>query len=44
MWSAAAHLVGADVFSSADRRLCEAASSEGFHVANPVDAAAPPID
>jgi predicted nucleic acid-binding protein len=41
---AAAHLVGADVFSSADRRLCEAASSSGFHVANPVDAAAPPID
>jgi predicted nucleic acid-binding protein len=41
---AAAHLVGANVFSSADRRLCEAASSSGFHVANPVDAAAPPID
>jgi hypothetical protein len=36
---AAAHLVGADVFSSADRRLCEAASSSGFHVANPIDAA-----
>ncbi len=38
---AAAHLVGADVFSSADRRLCEAASTAGFHVANPVDAASP---
>ena len=37
---AAAHLVGADVFSSADRRLCEAASSSGFHVANPLDAVA----
>lgn len=36
---AAAHLVGADVFSSADRRLCDAASRSGFHVANPVDAA-----
>jgi hypothetical protein len=35
---AAANLVGADVFSSADRRLCEAASSSGFHVANPTDA------
>ncbi len=30
---AGAHLVGAGVFSSADRRLCEAASSAGFHVA-----------
>jgi predicted nucleic acid-binding protein len=39
---AAAHLVGARVFSSADRRLCEAASTSGFHVANPVDAASPP--
>jgi uncharacterized protein len=38
---AAAHVVGADVFSSADRRLCEAASSCGFHVANPIDAPAP---
>lgn len=38
---AAAHLVGADVFSSADRHLCAAASSSGFHVANPIDAAAP---
>lgn len=37
---AAAHLVGADVFSSADRRLCAAASACGFHVANPIDAAA----
>jgi predicted nucleic acid-binding protein len=36
---AAAHLVGADVFSSADRRLCEAASSSGFYVANPLEAA-----
>ena len=36
---AAAHLVGAEVFSSADRRLCEAASSSGFHIANPIDAA-----
>ena len=36
---AGAHLVGAEVFSSADRRLCAAASSCGFHVANPIDAA-----
>lgn len=35
---AAAHLVGADVFSSADLRLCAAANSCGFHVANPIDA------
>ena len=35
---AAAQLVGADVFSSADSRLCAAASSSGFHVANPIDA------
>ena len=34
---AAAHIVGADVFSSADRRLCAAASSDGFHIANPID-------
>ena len=34
---AAAHLVGAHVFSSADRRLCAAASSDGFHIANPID-------
>ena len=32
---AAAHLVRANVFSSADDRLCEAASAHGFHVANP---------
>jgi uncharacterized protein len=38
---AAAHLVGADVFSSADRRLCEAAGSAGFRAANPIDAAPP---
>lgn len=41
---AAVHLVGADVFSSAARHLCKAASSAGFHVPNPVDAAAPPTD
>jgi predicted nucleic acid-binding protein len=41
---AAAHLVGADVFSSADHRLCEAASSTGFHVANPIEAASPQIE
>lgn len=41
---AAAHLVGADVFSSADRRLCDAASSTGFHVANPIDAASSEIE
>ncbi|CAB4592312.1 MAG: PIN domain-containing protein [Actinobacteria bacterium] len=41
---AAAHLVGADVFSSADRRLCEAASSSGFHVANPIETASPPAE
>jgi uncharacterized protein len=35
---AAAHIVGADVFSSADRRLCTAAGSAGFHIANPIDA------
>ena len=34
---AAAHLVGADVFSSADGRLCMAASASGLHVANPTD-------
>jgi len=34
---AAAQLVGADVFSSADLHLCAAASSSGFHVANPID-------
>jgi hypothetical protein len=37
---AAAHLIGADVFSSADRRLCVAANDCGFHVANPIDSAA----
>jgi uncharacterized protein len=37
---AAAHLVGAEVFSSADRRLCAAAGACGFHVANPIDSAA----
>jgi uncharacterized protein len=36
---AAAHRVGADVFSSADHRLCAAASACGFHVANPIDSA-----
>jgi uncharacterized protein len=40
---AAANVVGADVFSSADRRLCEAASSTGFHIANPIDAASSPL-
>ena len=34
---AAAQLVGADVFSSADRHLCAAASSAGFHVADPTE-------
>ena len=34
---AAAHRVGADVFSSADRQLCSAASASGLHVANPID-------
>lgn len=41
---AAAHLVGAEVFSSADRRLCDAARSSGFHVANPTDAAPTQIE
>jgi uncharacterized protein len=36
---AAALRVEADVFSSADRRLCDAASALGFHVANPIDSA-----
>jgi len=36
---AAARLVGADVFSSADHRLCAAASSSGLYVANPLDVA-----
>lgn len=39
---AAAHVVAADVFSSADRRLCEAASSTGLYVANPIDAVTSP--
>jgi len=39
---AGAHLVGADVFSSADRRLCAAASAAGFHVANPTDGSTAP--
>jgi uncharacterized protein len=38
---AAAHLVGAGVFSSADHHLCSAASTCGFHVANPIDTMAP---
>ena len=38
MHLAAAHCVGADVFSSTDRRLCAAASASGLHVANPIDA------
>jgi hypothetical protein len=38
---AAASVVGADVFSSADVRRCMAASSAGFHVANPTDTVAP---
>jgi hypothetical protein len=33
---AAARHIGADVFSSADRRLCSAASESGLHVANPI--------
>ena len=36
---AAAQVVGAEVFSSADRNLCAAALSCGLHVANPLDAA-----
>lgn len=32
---AAAHHLGADVFASADRKLCTAASDSGLHVANP---------
>ena len=38
---AAARLVGADVFSSADYRLCAAASAAGFYVANPIEAVVP---
>jgi len=33
---AAAQLLDADVFSSADHRLCDAAAAAGFHVANPL--------
>lgn len=33
---AAAMTVGPDVFTSADGRLCDAASQRGFNVANPV--------
>jgi predicted nucleic acid-binding protein len=33
---AAAVLVHADVFSSADRKLCDTASASAFHVANPL--------
>jgi hypothetical protein len=29
------------VFSNADRRLCDAASASGFHVANPIAAITP---
>ena len=36
MHLAAAHRIGADVFSSADGRLCSAASESGLHVANPI--------
>lgn len=35
---AAARTVGAQVLTSADRALCEAARRGGLHVANPVDA------
>ena len=34
---AAASTIGADVFSSADRRLCDVAGRIGFHVADPTD-------
>ena len=33
---AAAVTIEADVFTSADRRLCDAAERRGFHVANPL--------
>jgi uncharacterized protein len=39
LYLAAAQVVGAEVFSSADRNLCAAALSCGLHVANPLDAA-----
>jgi len=34
---AGALLVGAEVFTSADDALCDAASGQGLHVANPLD-------
>lgn len=34
---AAATMVGADVFTSADSALCDAAAREGMLVANPLD-------
>jgi predicted nucleic acid-binding protein len=34
---ASAELIGADVLTSADAELCEAARSLGFHVTNPMD-------
>jgi predicted nucleic acid-binding protein len=34
---ASAELVGADLFTSADATLCDAARRLGFHVANPMD-------
>lgn len=34
---AAALTVGADILTSADTALCEAASRQGMHVANPLD-------
>ncbi len=37
---AAAQRIGADLFSSADRRLCDAASTAGFHIANPLETVA----
>ena len=45
MHLAAARHIGADVFSSADRRLCSAASESGLHVANPIGTsrASPPV-
>ena len=39
---AAARQVGADVFSSADRQLCEAAGAAGMHVADPTHDDGPP--
>lgn len=34
---ASARLVGADVFSSADHQLCDAAGAAGFLIANPLE-------